>query len=407
MDIHASLQHCRSRAGAYLAAQVLETQDEQYWRHSPTHNCETYPEHLLYGTWAGVLASVLLELDTTLDTARRRRIANALNRYQTSQGAYLLRNIPLWARQGHDDEYLAFHCTNYALGALHALGESPRFPLSFLHAFDTASNLETWFHRRNWDRPWTEGNNIVNLASLYAWLSEQGEQWGRDRLVELADLLDQHQNPRTGFWHLGDGLGKKSLLPAMAGAAHNLHIYYYLDRRIPHAELIIDNCLRLGYLGVRSACVDIDVIDILSNMRRYGYQTGAIDTILKQYLVELLQVQNPDGGFCDNYVTPHVQYGHTTPAGISVTWATWFRMATIAMIASVLLPITRGSWSFRRTLGTGYWNPAFALGNREEAVQPGDNWKISASTQLWLATRRQGRILREKTSTMVRSLISQ
>ena len=179
----------------------------------------------------------------------------------------------------------------------------------------------------------------------------------------MADWHDTHQNPYTGFWHRGDAKDKGTLLNALAGAAHNLHIYYYLTRDVPRAEQIVDSCLRLGYMGIHSACVDLDIIDILVNLRQYGHRVKEIDSVLERYLVELLQVQNADGGFSDNYVSSNNTYGLITPAGMSVTWATWFRLLAIGMIAFVFLSEERTKWRFRNTLGMGYFNPDNVLGN--------------------------------------------
>ena len=408
MNILHQLNLCRERAAVFLDSQLYVTETECYWLHSPNHDPASRPSHLLYGTWAGTFASVLIGLDARFDSSKRLRIGRALNRFQvSSSGAFAMPDVSPADRQGHNDEYLIFHCTNYALGALRALDQSARHPLLFMESFSTQQQLSDWLSRRDWARPWTEGNNIVNLASFYAVLAEDGQQWAHERLLEIADWHDANQNPRTGFWHSYPGNDLRSLLYATAGAAHNLHVYYYLDRNIPQPERIVDSCLRQGYMGIRSACIDIDVVDILVNFRHYNYRRDKIDNILKRYLVELLQVQNRDGGFCDNYVTPETLYGLTTPAGISLTWATWFRLATIGMIACALFPEERTRWTFRNTIGSCYCNLDYALREAADFERNDSRWHVPSTARLWLSTRRESRFVRQRLTWSARQRLGQ
>lgn len=403
-DIQAALEQCRTRAAAYLDAQRVETSDACYWRHSPAHDPGTHPGHLLYGTWAGALASLAIGTHTRFTSDERCRIANALNGFQRDDGTFMLPGIPEEARTGHDDEYLAFHCSNYALGALRALGERPRYPLSFALPFTGGPFLESWLAARDWSRPWTEGNKIVNVASFLAMLADDGDSAAGERLVEMADWHDAHQHPRTGFWHLNPADDWGALMQAMAGAAHVYHLYYYLGRDVPLADRIVESCLRLGYMGVRSACIDIDVVDILVHFRRYGHRLGEVDSILERYLVELLQVQNPDGGFSDSYVSPHRIYGHCTPADQSVTWTTWFRLATIGMICSALLPGERGRWLFRDTLGMGYCSLPYAMDGVPGAVSFGAHCR--PPQRVLLTVRREGRFARQRATLRARTWLA-
>jgi hypothetical protein len=272
-----------------------------------------------------------------------------------------------------------------------------------MEPFANSAALATWLARRDWRRPWTEGNNIVNLASFYAIMAGDGDAQAHARLCQIADWLDAQQHPVTGFWQQDDGRDPSALQYAMAGAAHVLHIYYVLGRNVPRAERIVESCLQLGYPGVVSACLDIDMVDILTHLRRYGHRVDAIDNVLERLLVELLQVQNPDGGFGDNYVTPHRLYGHVSPPDASVTWTTWFRLTTIGMIASTLLPEERGRWMFRDTIGSGYFNARYALDGTAGAAEFGRF--LRPAQQLVLAAKRNGRFARQRTTSRVRSLL--
>jgi hypothetical protein len=396
------LEACRERAAGYLASQVYETESESYWLHSPAHDPALRPGHLLYGTWAGTFASTLLGVD--FDNEKRVRIARALNKFQDADGSYLMPGVAPADMKGHNQEYFKFHCSNYALGALHALQQIPREQLTFMEDFKTGQQLGEWLDRRDWTKPWTEGNNIVNLASFYAALAEQGREWAYERLLDLAEWHDANQNSSTGFWHSTKTTDLRSLLHAMAGAAHNLHIYYYLGRAAPRPTKIVDSCLRQGYLGIRSACVDIDMVDILVNFRHHHYRREKIDLILRRYLEELLQIQNADGGFSDTYVTPEKLYGLTTANGVSVTWVTWFRLTTIGMIACSLFPEERLRWRFRSTMGSGYCNLRHSL--QGCADSDANAWDLPSRTKVWLSTRRKSRFLRHRLTWVVRQKLA-
>jgi hypothetical protein len=404
MQLNSALYECRARAARYLTAQVQETSEAYFWRHSPAHNPFTHPEYLLCGTWAGAHASVLLGLEAAFSVDQRLRIGAAINSFQQPDGTYLMNGVHLSGGEA-ECEYFTLHCTNYALGALRTLGQESRVELSFMQPLMQGPQLAAWLNRRNLRSPWCEGNNLVNLASFYAISSAAGNEDARARLHDVVDWLDRTQQPSTGFWHEGEVKNKHSLLIAMAGAAHNLHVYYYLNREIPNAVTIIDSCLRLGYLGVQSACVDLDMVDVLTNLRRYSYRVAEIDRILRRYLVELLDVQRMDGGFGDNYVTPHLYYGHYTPVDISVTWTTWFRLATIAMIVCALFGEERSRWRFRNTIGSGYWNPDFAPTDSKPVAA-----KISRNvpdlTRIWWATKRKQRFARQQLTSSLREQLA-
>jgi hypothetical protein len=396
VNLTAALRSARGRAREYFLAQRWERGDELFWRHSATHDPAVAPGHLLYGTWAGVFGTLLIDGPAAFDASARRAVQQALCGFQRHDGSFFLPGLPPADLGGHSEEYLAFHCTNYAWGALHALGLSPQHPPAFLAPLRSADGLAAWLAARDLTRSWVEGNNCVNLASFFILLAEAGDLAAEQRLDELIHWHDRVQHAETGLWHAGDARDRPALIDALAGAAHSLHLYYHAGRPVPHPTAIIDSCLRLGYLGISSACIDLDVIELLCNLRDTGYRRSEVDRMLRRYLVELLQVQNADGGFCDNYVTPHRLYGHTTPAGRSVTWVTWFRLAAIGMIACTHGEDEGARWWFRDTVGSGYFNPARVTAAVGEPA-PATRGRPLGATPAWLALRRSGRWLRQRT----------
>lgn len=191
-----------------------------------------------------------------------------------------------------------------------AHGETPAEKLRFLSAYETPSGFELWKQRRLWDDPWLEGNSVVNLAAFYDYNGL------RDRFKDLVSYLDALQDPVTGYYG--------------------------------------DDCSS-------SACLDVDVVDTLANLSQRTYRRTEIEGYLDRKLGALLGFQKTDGGFCDELSGTRIfdgwPRGYSEPHGVSNCFATWFRIATIGMIEWALYPEMRHRWTFRNTLGMGYFSP--------------------------------------------------
>ena len=144
---------------------------------------------------------------------------------------------------------------------------------------------------------------------------------------------------------------------AMAGAAHNLHLFYALDELVSFFEPMVDHCLSLPTCSV-SACLDVDPIDILVHLNAlYGYRRPDIHVWLEAKLGSLLDIQNDDGGFPDIWSGERKLdgwvNGYAELQGLSNTFGTYFRLIAIAMIADALWPGWR-RFRFRKMIGIGY-----------------------------------------------------
>ena len=322
----------------------------------------------LPGTYNAVNCLYLLGEYTNLTPAQTDSIAAFLNAHQRPDGAYRIPEMTQADIYYPDFEYIDLHTTNYALGALASLGHKPALPLAFLERYATPEKLAAWLAARQVTEPWSEGNYIVNVASFFAWELDTGDERFRPLLGQLLDWHTAHQDASSGYWY---DPATRDLTSAMAGAAHNLHLFYYLNQPVPRFEKIIDHCL--GILeGVSSACLDIDVVDILANLHGYDYRQPDIEAYLERKLAALLAFQNLDGGFADVRDGKRLfdgWEGYQEPQGLSNTFATWFRCATVGMICHVLYPETRADWHFRNTLGMGYFAPLRPSG-LPSAAQP-------------------------------------
>jgi hypothetical protein len=382
MDYRPHIHHMRQRAIDWFA--TLQSSELGFGVHADSAYHKEHGQAGMYlpGTYNAVNCLYLLGEYTNLTAAQADTIATFFNDHQRPDGAYRIPEMTQASIYYPDFEYIDLHITNYTLGALAVLSRKPALPLAFLERYAAPEKLAAWLAARQMTEPWSEGNYIVNVASFFAWGLDNGDARFRPLLAQLLDWHTAHQDAGSGYWY---DPATHDLTSAMAGAAHNLHLYYYLNQPVPRFEKIIDHCL--GILeGVSSACLDIDVVDILANLHGYGYRQPEIEAYLERKLAALLDFQNPDGGFADVRAGTRLfdgWEGYQEPQDLSNTFSTWFRCATVGMICHVLYPEARGDWHFRNTLGMGYFAPQLLSGlpavSQPEQVSPPEIAPVTAS----------------------------
>lgn len=268
----------------------------------------------------------------------------------------------------HSEEYFHWMTTYFALQALDALGEKPRYALHFLDSFPDRESVRNWLESLDWSNPWRESNRVMQfLAGLLFRL-----QWGNDpaaaeRYHDVLDWLDEQQDPRTGLWGVKQGA---SLLNAVAGAYHFVPFYRYARRPVRGWSKIVDACLELqqedGLFGPApggGACEDLDVIDLLCNASR---ATGRLEPEIRQALTRafwaIWNMQLPEGSFPYACAEGGARYNFSSWPATSArvnggdVWATWFRLCALHTIRSLLgddLPEI-GAWTFRRMPALGF-----------------------------------------------------
>jgi len=356
MNLENRIQQSRERSLAWL-----DTMDGN--RFSGFHDPVRWPGMCLPACYDAVHCRTLLG---GFPSGEARKTIDFLNGFQMDDGTYRLLGMASDSVYKGPDrvrtrEYIDFHATNYAFGAVRALGGKELKPFRFMDAYRTAPGLLDWTERRIWNDPWMEGNLVVNLGSFLLAMAEDGDPESGKRVLELMEWLDRIQDPATGFW--GERFEtRREILEGMAGAMHTYHLYYYLDRPLPRLEQIARASISLAeneLAPVTSACLDVDIVELLANIHRLGLYRAEIEAILEKKLSLLLDFQNPDGGFCDesNGILRFDGWpgGYWEPQGISNCFATWFRCATVGIISCILFPGTAGQWKFRSTIGIGYF----------------------------------------------------
>jgi hypothetical protein len=361
-DIH------RARASSLKWIASMETYYERttIWRESAASDLAVFPGMALPGTYNSAMCLSLIGNGSDLKPSRRRALTEWIMRQRRADGHWWLRNMRETDTYKKPDanetrSYLTGHITNYTLGALEALDHTPLPEPAFAYQFLDLDTLGDWMERRDWDDPWQEGNNIVNLASFLLLLADGTDEKiaisAKNALNWLIDWHERETNPETGFWG-NDQTSPAGRLHAMAGATHNFHIFFRLDRPVPHLDKSVDYCLTQRPTVV-SACIDADLVDILSNAVCVSdYRQNEIIDWLAEIGAALLRFQNSDGGFADQAEGMRRfdgwVRGYEEPQGISCGFGTFFRWIALAMITRVLDPDDH-SWTFRKMIGLGYF----------------------------------------------------
>lgn len=357
------------RANSFLKYNSSIENESLIKKCSSFHNINKFPDMKLVATYNATHALILTGEYNNLELDDKNFLIDFFNSYQNKKGYFELPQIKeneIWKGNNleYTKEYLHNHVTNYCLGAIKSLNGNTKYPISYVHPYLSKETVLSYLNQRKISDPWLEGNNIVNTVSFII-----NEEKNTKKLNDLIDvIIDWHnktQDPLTGYWGTNHREKPASLLEGMAGAAHNYHIYYYFNKEIPNYKKIIDSCLYFISKGVQSACIDVDIVDILVNMIPYNYKVNEIKSSLNIYLKKLLDFQNTDGGFADEKTNTVRRMdgwvsGYWEPQGLSNCFATWFRLITIALIEACLYG--EQNWTFRNTIGIGYYNNKYLRG---------------------------------------------
>lgn len=341
-------------------------------RYSSAHEVAAWPGLTLPGTYNAICCRALIGGLSAGAEARADAIA-WLEVHRLRNGRFRIPGMTddtVYKRPDSAEtwQYIDFHVTNYALGAIEMLDDTHTPNLVFVRPYLDTAAIDEWLTRRDWRDPWQEGNNLVNLASFLDLATRFGAPPERTRaaaaLAHLFVRLEALQNPATSFWGVGQEAGGETLLHAMAGAMHPFHLWYLKDRPLPHHAKAVDYTLTLPAGDIMGACLDVDAVDVIFHgLGRTPLSRADAEPFLRAKLAAILAVQNADGGFPD-LLDGTLRFdgwvgGYREPQGVSNTFATWFRWIAIAMIAEVLWPGWR-AWRFRRMIGIGFAKKAGA-----------------------------------------------
>ncbi len=358
--LHWSPNNIQERAARWLAA-VAAPDGFRFTQECPV---------TVTSTALGVLMSEGLGWPAQPPVARQALVETLQSTQNPESGLFVEPLSSTITQEGslHSEDYFHWMTTYFALQALDAMGEKPRYPLQFLNEFSSRELVWNWLNGLDWSNPWRESNRVMQLlAALLFRLQWENDAAAAERYHDVLDWLDERQDPQTGLWGVKQGA---SLLNAVAGAYHFVPFYRYARRPVRGWSKIVNACLELqqedGLFGPApggGACEDLDVIDLLCNAVR---ATGRLEPEIRQALTRafwaIWNMQLPEGGFPYARVEGGATYNFSSWPATSAkvnggdVWATWFRLCALHTIRSLLgddLPEI-GPWTFRRVPALGF-----------------------------------------------------
>lgn len=263
--------------------------------------------------------------------------------------------------RAHNLDYIESQIAYFSMIALDSLGyQISQIPLVDKF-FASGDNLKKWFNNLNFKRFWHESNKIMFVLYFFFYLKKYGNEQltfqASKNISVLLNLLNNSQDPETGFWgtnHTSD------LYNSCFGAAHIYIFYDYLNMEIPFVEKIIDNTLKLhhanGLIKTKygGACEDYNAIEIyLRCSNQTDYRRNEILEVLSKMKKIISGSQNNDGGYpykiahnifqnfgFNNVLKREYTYSSwekmKTLSFKSDLWATWFRLLSIKVINYLL-----------------------------------------------------------------------
>lgn len=302
-----------------------------------------------------------------------------------------------------DKERAVFQLTCFCLSALQILGSAPKYRLSVVDQWKSASEVRRYlFDRQVHLGKGGSGNKAMFQAIM---LTHEYEKTKDELLFNCMktwfDFHDEHQN-KHGFW------GANSKLTLYSGVQNSFHqfvIYDYWQRKYSNLDFIAKTVVRLqdrdGFFSPvpgGGACKDYDAIHyLLASPTTANSSQGR--KVLKKALEANKKCWNDDGGFCESIyrpLQPHktINYlmlascGHDWSVWLtrvkhiakdlirkedkksrkwvvedqrwneSTIWDTWFRCLCMAEITCFLEPENHSKYRFHNHIGIGF-NPKY------------------------------------------------
>lgn len=322
----------------------------------------------LYGTCYATLGEVYLDPGKALLESTRRFIIGCQDAETGLMIGPELKDFKAAPGVMHDREHLLLHLTCAAIPVCLQFGIQLPYPIRDAHRFCNATYLQDWLDKRNLKQAWFEGNNILFVGQLLVYLRDAEKHPLAQRALDLwFHWLDEYADPKTNLWGTD---GHCSPMEEVYGGYHQLLIYHHENHPIQNPQGLADTVLSLQHMdggfnpgGNGGACEDVDCVDILVNLyKRNDYRRPEIRCALRRCLRHILVLQNPDGGFPYNRDCPqsHMGIPGTDAApNQSTTFATWFRVHTLALVAEILTDETELQFNFRFTknLSMGWHQP--------------------------------------------------
>ena len=362
-------------------------------------------EGSLYATCFAIFILKLVNRLDDLSNLERDSLTQQLISRQDRETGYFREDLPRLRgmHKRHDPEHLDRQLTTFALSALSALGEKPRFELQFMEQFRGPVAIGDWLSSLDWIHDsWNSGSRAMFIAIFLTILAEEGDNEFRVALEAWFDWLNDRQRSESGFW----GETRASdYHQGMCGAYHLFILYYYWNRPIQYADRVVRQTLKMqqpdGLFCPQqggASCDDLDAIDILVHFDEfYSIEPARTRQSLRRAYETIVALQRDDGGFpwtvrkklgAADWLAivgelprhrdvewllrniKHAWLGQKElPMTITLGWAnksrnahesslfdTWFRLLGLAKISKHIdTPLSNYPWNFLKTPGLGWF----------------------------------------------------
>jgi hypothetical protein len=314
---------------------------------------------ILYGTLSALLLKHLYGVE---GSSNREELEKVLE-YQDEDG--LFRDPVIACPLAETEDWWGWrHLTLHALMTLALHNVPARKELVCLNQFCDKDRFRNYLVSRDWGRRVDfTSNELQNLGVMLQYARDyQNLQIANELLQIMYDVIDAHQDPRTGLY--GDRFDTANELSIGVQAGYHFWLLYFYDNRpVAHVESIVDSLLKtqnlLGGYGIKwnsSACEDIDSIDPLIRLSRQ-YRPCDVKTSLLRALPAVLSNLNSDGGWVfrryQELLLVHPQmYSAPNEGNIFYTWFRTLGLASILIGLGKQAPEKlRYNWQLSRVPG--------------------------------------------------------
>lgn len=206
--------------------------------------------------------------------------------------------------------------TRQAASTLVMVGSSPEYPMPV--EAKTKKELETFFSRLDWSRPWASASHVSHL--LFFWsinhrilgVDDDYDYLIDDALARLEDIRD----PTTGTWFVG----RCSDAEKLNGAMKVLSGLQWADRAYPDCHTLVDFALSQPFRN--DSCGFLNRLFVIREGLKgcmTGYRESDVHELARLVLEETNRFRGGDGGYC--FFPGRSQttyYGVNTSKGLSV-----------------------------------------------------------------------------------------
>ena len=205
-------------------------------------------------------------------------------------------------------------------GAYRAIDRRPKYEFRFYRPLLAAKKMKAYLDEQcPWGHsPWGAGGMIDSISTMLRLNIEMGYTEYEEPLKAIFEWLEEHQDPRMGFWGDEAAQGINGLIN---GGYHILRgTYFWYKRGVAYPERMVDLVLQnvrshpLFEDGRGHGCHDLDHFFLLEKVfaQTDGYRQAEVQAVAEKRLTQILTAMHrEEGGFsfeADNAVKMHNYY---------------------------------------------------------------------------------------------------